>query len=162
MPTDPEDRRPEILQALEELARDTAEIVTPVFDAAGAAFLLIGADRGAGGWMTYVSNSDRASMTALTEEFLERQRTQGDRLRPQVPNDSNGKPVMIPGHPGDLVGILRKALASVSDVQADYPDGPDGKGQAMLEALSRVTREALFLWLEGEITSEKEAPTDAA
>ncbi len=71
MPTDTKLTHQQQLEQLEATAQGIAQIVGPLFDAAGAGFALIGFTFGEGGWSTWVSNAERADMVRALREMAD-------------------------------------------------------------------------------------------
>jgi hypothetical protein len=62
---------------------------------------------------------------------------------------SDTKPILVPGQPGDLMGILENALATAQDVKrADLGGGiPAEVTKGRLEGVAVTTMEALAMWM---------------
>jgi hypothetical protein len=59
------------------------------------------------------------------------------------------KPILIAGHPGDLIQILAAAAKSLADFRAldRIAPVPVGERVAKLDAIAKTTLEALEMWL---------------
>jgi hypothetical protein len=78
------------LAALEDLAQLIAKGVAPAFDETGVGFALVAFEFGPGGWLTYVSNAQRADMIRGLREMIEKLESGEtvDRTRPLVVGSS--------------------------------------------------------------------------
>jgi len=78
----------EDLARLEGMAREVANLIGPVFDQAGACFALLGFQKGANGWATFLSNADRRDMIRALREMAGRLEEEED-----LPPIQPGEPV---------------------------------------------------------------------
>lgn len=60
------------LGELEEAVNGVGKLISPAFDEVGAGFCLIGFSFGEGGWMTYVSNGERADVAKALRELADK------------------------------------------------------------------------------------------
>ena len=72
---DPRSR--EGLELLEEKQREIAALLGPIYDAAGALFVLIGLTEGKG-WSTYISNANRQDIIVALEDMVVKLRNDED------------------------------------------------------------------------------------
>lgn len=76
------------LERMEATARGIANIIGPVFDRAGASFVLLGFIWGPAGFSTYISNAGRAEMIRALRECVARLEADEDMppIRPGEPS----------------------------------------------------------------------------
>lgn len=78
MREDIDPRSKEGLEKLEETQRKLADLIGPVYDAAGALFVLIGVTKGEAGWSSYISNANRQDMIVTLEDMVVKLRNEED------------------------------------------------------------------------------------
>ena len=53
-----------------------------------------------------------------------------------------GKPILIPGHPGDLIGIISVARLGLQEIRRTDPDNRE-----KVRGIALKTNHALLMWL---------------